>query len=383
MKDIFRRTIAALLALMLIVALPAFAEAGETDDNAADEEVVTYSSIYSSENPIPGIAARCRPAIVQIEADVESWDPNTREASVDPKYFGSATYFRADEDGTGGYMLTNYHIVQDGDAFKALWLDGTEMDIELIGYDDGTDIAVMHFDDAAPEGVEPVPLGDSDKLQIGELAICIGNPGTAREVLYGTVTAGIISGLQREDINAGNFSHAINVIQTDAPINSGNSGGALLNARGELVGIPTMKIGLTYYDVFEGLSFCIPISAVKNYIEQLIDKGNVVRPRMGVTVVSIDGPDEAMRRYPPAGAQVITVEKGTPAARAGLKENDIITEVNGERVKSAAEVVSALDKSKEGETVKLKVYRYNYDADGNLSSGYTEENMELQLELLD
>lgn len=383
MKDIFRRTIAALLALMLIVALPAFAEAGETDDNAADEEVVTYSSIYSSENPIPEIAARCRPAIVQIETDVESWDPNTREASVDPKYFGSATYFRADEDGTGGYMLTNYHIVQDGDAFKALWLDGTEMDIELIGYDDGTDIAVMHFDDAAPEGVEPVPLGDSDKLQIGELAICIGNPGTAREVLYGTVTAGIISGLQREDINAGNFSHAINVIQTDAPINSGNSGGALLNARGELVGIPTMKIGLTYYDVFEGLSFCIPISAVKNYIEQLIDKGNVVRPRMGVTVVSIDGPDEAMRRYPPAGAQVITVEKGTPAARAGLKENDIITEVNGERVKSAAEVVSALDKSKEGETVKLKVYRYNYDADGNLSSGYTEETMELQLELLD
>ena len=136
---------------------------------------------------------------------MESWDPDTRVSSVDPTYFGSATYIRADEDGAGGYLLTNYHIVKDGDVYSALWLDGTEMDLELVGYDDGTDIAVMRFEDPAPEGVEPIPLGDSDALQIGELAICIGNPGAAREVLYGTVTAGIISGLQREDINAGNF----------------------------------------------------------------------------------------------------------------------------------------------------------------------------------
>ena len=94
------------------------------------------------------------------------------------------------EDGEGGYLLTNYHIVKDGDVFKARWLDGTEMDIELGGFDDGTDIAVMRFEDAAPEGVEPIPMGDSDALQIGELAICIGNPGTSSQMLYGTVTAG-------------------------------------------------------------------------------------------------------------------------------------------------------------------------------------------------
>ena len=369
----FRRFAALLLALMLALLTGAQAIA----------ETVTYDSIYSSSNPIPEIAARTRPSIVQITNSLESWDAETRKASVNPNAYGSATFIREDEDGAGGYLLTNYHIVEDGDVFSALWLDGTEMDLKLVGYDDGTDIAVLRFEDAAPEGAEPVPLGDSDQLQIGELAICIGNPGSSSEVLFGTVTAGIISGLQREDINAGNFSRAINVIQTDAPINSGNSGGALLNARGELVGIPTLKMGASYTDVFEGLSFCIPISAVREYIDQLIDKGNVVRPRMGVTVVSIDGPDEPMRRFPPCGAQVITVEEGAPADKAGLKENDVIAEANGERIKSASDLVNAVDKCAAGETMKLKVYRYNYDADGNLTSGYEELELSLQLELLD
>ena len=372
-----RRAFAALMALVMLCGMSAMAEA------APDEAPTTYDIVYSSANPIPEIAERCRPAIVEISASIENWNPQTRESSVDPAFYGSATYIRADEDGAGGYLLTNYHIVKDGDVFGAKWLDGTEMDLELVGYDDGTDIAVMRFEDAAPEGVEVIPMGDSDALRIGELAICIGNPGTSDEVLYGTVTAGIISGLQREDINAGNFSRYINVIQTDAPINSGNSGGALLNAKGELVGIPTLKMGMTYMDVYEGLSFCIPISYVKDYIDQLIANGKVVRPRMGVTVTSIDGPDEAMKRYPPCGAQVVTVEKNSPAERAGLIENDVITEVNGERVKSAGDVVNAVDKCADGESVKIRFYRYNYDTDGNLTSGYEEKETEMILELLD
>ena len=368
-----RRVAALALALMLLCGLSAVAES----------DAATYELIYSASNPIPEIAERCRPAIVQISSSVENWNAETRQSSVDPTAYGSATFIREDEDGTGGYLLTNYHIVKDADVFGAEWLDGTKMDIELVGYDDGTDIAVMRFEDAAPEKVQPIPMGDSDALKIGELAICIGNPGTSQEVLYGTVTAGIISGLQREDINAGNFSRSINVIQTDAPINSGNSGGALLNARGELVGIPTLKMGFTYSDVFEGLSFCIPISAVKGYIDQLIDNGKVVRPRMGVTVTTIDGPEEAMKRYPPCGAQVVTVEAGAPADKAGLKENDVITEVNGSRVRSASDVVSAIDKCADGEAVKIKYYRYNYDSEGQLTSGYTENETELVLELLD
>jgi len=370
-KTTLRRALCVLTALLL------FAGAG------ACAESPSYDIIYSDSNPIPAIAARCRPAIVEITSSMESWNAETRQSSVEAMSSGSATFIRADEDGKGGYLLTNYHIVKEGDVFEALWLDGTEMPITLVGYDDGTDIAVMRFEDAAPEGVKVIPLGDSDQLQIGELAICIGNPGTAREVLYGTVTAGIISGLQREDINAGNFSRSVSVIQTDAPINSGNSGGALLNAKGELVGIPTLKMGMTYADVFEGLSFCIPISAVKDYVDQLIDNGKVVRPRMGVTVASIDGPDEAMRRYPPCGAQVVTVETGAPADLAGLIVNDVITEVNGTRVKSSTDVVNAVDKCADGESITIKFYRYQYDADGSLLPGYEEKETSLTLKLLD
>lgn len=370
-KTTFRKGIAIAASLLMLASFPGFAES------------TTYDVVYSASNPIPEIAARCRPAIVEITCSVENWDPDTREASVDPRFYGSATYIRADEDGAGGYLLTNYHIIEDTDVFSALWLDGTEMELELVGYDDGTDIAVLRFEDAAPADTEPIPIGDSDALQIGELAICIGNPGASNEVLYGTVTAGIISGLQREDINAGNFHRSINVIQTDAPINSGNSGGALLNAKGELVGIPTLKMGMTYNDVFEGLSFCIPISAVKEYVDQLIDNGNIVRPRMGVSVASIDGPEEAMKRFPPCGAQVMSVEPGTPADKAGLMVNDVITEIGETRVRSASDVIAAIDKHDAGDTITLKLYRYNYDADGNLTSGFIEVEVELELKILD
>lgn len=371
-KNVLRRLASALMATAMIAGGSALAT-----------ETVTYDAIYTANNPIPEIARVTRPAIVQVTNIAENWDPVTRVASETPKGAGSGCYIRADEDGEGGYLLTNYHVVQDGDLFTALWLDGTEMDLELVGYDDGTDIAVLKFEEAAPEDAKPIPMGDSDALQIGELAICIGNPGTGGNTLFGTVTAGIISGLAREDINADNFTRSISVIQTDAPINTGNSGGALLNAKGELVGIPTLKLMVDYAVVYESLGFCVPINAVKEYIDQIIDTGVVVRPRMGVTVVGIDGPDEAMRRYPPCGAQVYTVEPGTPADKAGLKVNDVITEVNGVRVKNSVEMVAQVDKCEVGEALTMKVYRYNYDIDGNIVGNYQELEVTLKLQIID
>ena len=108
-----------------------------------------------------------------------------------------------------------------------------------------------------------------------------------------------------------------------------------------------------------------------------------MRSRIGVTVTSIDGPDEAMRRYPPCGAQVYSVEPGTPADRAGLKEKDVITEANGARIKSSLDMVTAVDKCKEGEPMELTVYRYNYDLDGNVSGGYEELHLTLELAIID
>ena len=373
-STILSRLLALVLAALMLTGMLALgAPAEETA-----EQTPSYDLIYSSSNPIPDIADRVRPSVVQLITKAESWDAVTRISDVYETGYGSACYFRALEGGEGGYLLSNYHVVEDGDAFVARWLDGTEMDVELVGYDDGTDIAVLKFEGAAPEGAEPLTIGDSDTLRIGELAIIVGNPSTGYDdVMFGSVSAGIISGLEREDVNAGNFNHHITTIQIDAALTGGYSGGALLNAKGEMVGIPVI------YTLGEGMNFCIPISPVKDFIEQIIANGSVVRPRMGVTVISIDGPDEAMRRFPPAGAQVYSVEKGTPADKAGLQEKDVITEANGERVLSSQDLVNAVDKCGKDQPMELKVYRYEYDQDGNVKGGYEELTLTLELEIID
>ncbi len=366
------KRISALLLCLLLVLSMAVAEESETPG---------YEVVYSSENPIPEIAEQVRPAVVQVLCYEENWDATTRIASTDLISAGSGCYIRAIDN--GGYILTNNHIIDAGEVFKIQWLSGEEMEVDLMGVDDGTDIAVLRFNEAAPEGVSPIPLGDSDELRIGELAICIGNPGAGEDVLPGTVTAGIVSGLAREDISAdNNFTRSTPVIQIDAAINTGNSGGALLNAKGELVGIPTLKLMYTSSVVYEGIGFCIPINTIKDYIDQLIDDGSVVRPRLGITVADIDGPDEAMKKYPPAGAQVYTVEEKGPSDVAGLQVGDVITEINGVRVKNYSMLLKELDKCAAGDRVELKIYRY-YDKDGNLTGSYEELYMSVQLALLD
>ena len=164
------------------------------------DATVGYDAVYSSDNPVPEIAANVRPSVVQVITSAATWDQRSREVSTEEIGYGSGTYFRALDEGEGGYILTNNHVVDEGETYQIEWLDGTIMDATLVGADEGTDIAVLQFNEPAPEGATPVPLGDSDALQIGELAIVIGNPGSGTEVLFGTVTAGIISGLEREGV---------------------------------------------------------------------------------------------------------------------------------------------------------------------------------------
>ncbi len=333
-----------------------------------------YSVVYSSENPIPEIAKKVRPAVVQVINVVQSWNVKDGAASEDQAY-GSGVYF--DER---GYVVTNYHVVDGADLVDVRLLNGDRMPATLVGYDDGTDIAVLKVDgkiDAAP-----VPFGDSDQLQIGDLAIAIGNPGSDT-VLFGTVTAGIISALNRADIDAGNFSRSVSVIQTDAAINTGNSGGALLNAKGELIGIPTLKIMYDTTTVFEGLGFAVPVNTIRPLIDQIIATGRVVRPRMGVTVQDFDGPDEALPKYPSAGAQVMNVEPGSPADKAGLKMYDIITAINDIRIKSVDALTGEIDKHKAGESMTLSVYRA-YDPDtGELEKRAESLQLSVILEMIE
>ena len=347
------------------------------------DATVGYEAVYSSDNPIPEIAANVRPSVVQVITSAATWDQRSREVSTEEIGYGSGTYFRALDEGEGGYILTNNHVVDEGETYQIEWLDGTIMDATLVGADEGTDIAVLQFNEPAPEGATPVPLGDSDALQIGELAIVIGNPGSGTEVLFGTVTAGIISGLEREGVTAqGSFNRPVSTIQVDAAINTGNSGGALLNAQGELVGIPTLKMTASYTTIYEGLGFCIPINTAKDIIDQLIENGEVVRPRLGVTVVAQDGPDEPMRNYPPAGVRIENVEEGSPADEAGLQTYDIITEINGVRVYTNDDLIAQIDQYAAGDTVELTICRY-YSENGTPLAQYEEFTAEIELKIID
>ena len=347
------------------------------------DATVGYEAVYSAENPIPEIAANVRPSVVQVITSAATWDQRSREVSTEEIGYGSGTYFRALDEGEGGYILTNNHVVDEGETYQIEWLDGTIMDATLVGADEGTDIAVLQFNEPAPEGATPVPLGDSDALQIGELAIVIGNPGSGTEVLFGTVTAGIISGLEREGVSAqGSFNRPVSTIQVDAAINTGNSGGALLNAQGELVGIPTLKMTASYTTIYEGLGFCIPINTAKDIIDQLIENGEVVRPRLGVTVVAQDGPDEPMRNYPPAGVRIENVEEGSPADEAGLQTYDIITEINGVRVYTNDDLIAQIDQYAAGDTVELTICRY-YSENGTRLAQYEVFTANVELEIID
>ena len=350
--------------------------------NASAEDTVGYEAIYSTSNPVPEIAANIRPCVVQVIVSAKQWDSATRTTSTMEIGFGSGTYILDAEDGDGGYILTNYHVIEGGENVKIAWLDGTEMETEVVGVDNGTDIAVLRFNEKAPQNAKPVPMGDSDSLQIGELAIVIGNPGAGESVLYGTVTAGIISGLERKEIDAGNFSRSVSVIQTDAAINSGNSGGALLNSKGELMGIPTLKMSYSTSSVYEGLGFCVPINTVKNLVTEIIATGKVTRPMLGIGVVDFDGPDEPMRSYPPIGVMVRQVMAGSSAEEEGLQVYDIITEIGGVRIKSYNELMAEVDKHKVGDKVEIKVYRY-YDEKGEELESYEEHTFTIELRALE
>ena len=333
-----------------------------------------YSVVYSSDNPIPEIAKNVRPAVVQVINVVQSWNQKDGAASEDQAY-GSGVYF--DER---GYIVTNYHVVDGADLIDIKLLDGDRMSATLVGYDDGTDIAVLKVDGQI--NAAPVPFGDSDQLQIGDLAIAIGNPGSGT-VLFGTVTAGIISALNRADIDAGNFTRSVSVIQTDAAINTGNSGGALLNAKGELIGIPTLKIMYDTTTVFEGLGFAVPVNTIKPLIAQIISTGKVVRPRMGVVVQDFDGPDDPLPKYPPAGVQVMNVEPGSPADKAGLKLYDIITAINGIRVTTINVLTGEIDIHQAGEAMTLSVYRAYSPDTGELNQKAETLEVTVVLEMIE
>ena len=256
---------------------------------------------------------------------------------------GVGSGFIIDANGT---ILTNYHVVGEADKITVTLSDGKSLEAKVIGKDQKTDIAVIKID--AGRELPAVALGDSDRLEVGEWVIAIGNPFG----LDHTITSGIVSAKGRQ-IGAGPYD---NFIQTDASINPGNSGGPLLNLRGEVVGINTAIFSQTGGNI--GIGFAIPTNSVKDLLPQLKDKGRVVRGYLGTTVQKIT-PEiaDSLALKQANGALVADVVKGGPAEKAGVKVGDVITEFERKEVKDSSDLPALVARVAPGTSVQVKVLR--------------------------
>ena len=259
----------------------------------------------------------------------------------------------------GGYILTNYHVIEGGMSYQILMPDGEKIEAWVVGSDSSTDLAVLKVEERVNDLI-PVSIGNTENLVVGSTVVAIGNPGG--EVLANTVTQGVVSALERTSVNSSNTTRRISYIQHDAAINSGNSGGGLFNFKGELVGINTLKYaGSAYSSIsFEGLGFAIPVDTAYNIATQLIENGKVIRPGLGVGVMDYtDGPDKPLPNNPPKSVAIMSLNEGGAAEKAGLKQYDFIYSVDGERVTSMLDLTGILDQHEAGDTVEVTVIRYN------------------------
>lgn len=288
------------------------------------------------------------------------------KTSITTNYWGYQTTSAAAGSGfvltADGYVLTNYHVIESSDTITVSTYDGKSYDATLVGYDASNDIAVLKIN---AEDLTPVVLGDSDQLHVGDGVIAIGNP--LGELTF-SLTSGAVSALNREVTLSGNVT--MDLIQTDCAINSGNSGGALFNMYGEVIGITNAKYsgsGMSGTASIDNIGFAIPINHVKSIVESIIEKGYISKPYIGVKVDNVS--DETQRYGLPAGAAIYSVVKDSPAAKAGLRANDIITAVNGEEISDRNDLSDKISKCEVGDVLKLTVYRQNESIEISVTVG--------------
>jgi len=308
----------------------------ERIDPAGDMTLTLVSDAGREELSLRDLYAKCIDSIVGIMAFPDS---------STGYYWGTGVIMTAD-----GYIVTNQHIISGTKRAVVILNDGTEYDALLVGEDTNTDLAVLKID---ATGLKPAEFGDSAETAVGDEVIAIGNPLGAE--LTGTMTNGIISAINR-DINMDGRS--MTLLQTTAAINEGNSGGALINRFGQVIGVTNMKMGSYYSSVaVEGLGFAIPTVTVKSVVDQLVANGKVTgRPGIGITVGLI--PDSAKTLYGyPDGLYISSVSKGSGAAGAGVRVGDILTEVNGRPVTTTQDVLDIRDTCAVGDEMTFKLWR--------------------------
>jgi Do/DeqQ family serine protease len=265
-------------------------------------------------------------------------------------------------DASDGYILTNHHVVADADEIQVTLSDGRTLDAEIVGSDDGTDIALIKVE---PDNLIEMPIGDSSTVRVGDFVIAIGNP-------YGldnTVTSGIVSALGRTGINRGGFE---NFIQTDASINPGNSGGALVNMDGELIGINSMIFSRSGGNV--GIGFAVPTEIASSIMGQILDFGEIRRGLLGVTIGTI-GPEEAetLNLDIDGGALVERVSPDSAAEKAGLEVGDIVVAINDKKISSGPELRNVIGLLRSGDVVGIRYVRENKQMSTSAQLGQRED----------
>jgi len=305
-------------------------------------EIITVDKVEVS--PVTAVAKKLQPSIVNIKIR------QSVRGSFHPEVVsgvGSGVIYRSD-----GYILTNNHVISGAkDIFVTVGTE--EIKGELVAADQETDLAVIKINRS---GLPAAEFGSTNKLQVGELAVAIGSPFGFEH----TVTSGIVSALNRTvsvpDSSGDATTTYTNLIQTDAPINPGNSGGALSDAKGRVIGINTLIISTS--GVTEGVGFAIPAETVKDVADQLIEKGKASHPYMGISGSNIDDVlIDASKLSVGKGAIVLDVLKGTPADKAGLKKNDVITAIDGKKVETMDELLVEIRQKKVGDTISVTLYR--------------------------
>ncbi|MDZ5471681.1 S1C family serine protease [Bacillus sp. 31A1R] len=358
---------AVLGAILVIVALPQLTTYNWLPDTAQPNEEVNSNQQTEgtgqnlSVNVVTDVTKavdKAADAVVGI-TNIQSrsfWGNSSEQAAGT----GSGVIYK--KEGNKAYVITNHHVIENAQAIEVTLNDGTKVEAQLKGSDIWTDLAVLEMD--AKDVKTVAEFGNSDALKTGEPVIAIGNP--LGPTFSGSVTQGIVSGLERAipvDINQdGTVDWQAEVLQTDAAINPGNSGGALINITGQVIGINSMKIA---QNAVEGIGLAIPINYASPIIDDLEKHGEVKRPYLGVQLQSVNEVpayhQQETLKLPndvKDGVAILQVEPNTPASKAGLREYDVIVEMDDEKIKDVIDLRKHLyNQKKIGDELKIKYYR--------------------------
>ncbi|MCB0834137.1 MAG: DegQ family serine endoprotease [Bacteroidetes bacterium] len=369
----FMLIIIGLLAGVLLTANLNLTHSGRasSDSEARTRLEEKMESMSDFSDGFAAVAEYVTPSVVTVETEKTVQMANSPFGDQDPfgDFFGQDDFFRRffgtprnqprQEQklsglGSGvivsadGYILTNNHVIDNTDKISITLSNGKVYEGKLIGTDSRTDIAVVKIDE---KGLPAIKISNSDQIKVGQWAIAVGNP--FQKALSHTVTAGIISGVSRSSVG---LDTDVDFLQTDAAINPGNSGGALVNLKGELLGINTAILSRS--GGYQGIGFAIPSNTAKNIMDQLIKSGKVIRGYVGVSMQDVnDQMAKALGLKENRGAVIAQVMEGSPADRANLKAGDVIIKVNDKEVTNGAEIRKQIISKAPGEKVKITVVR--------------------------